>query len=274
VTALEDWQVAKDLDETGKLALGGFVSFPPGSIVLDLPIAVGDRLGAGGTLATVGGARAMVAQADVGQQDVVQLKTGQQAELTFDAMPDNQVGAKVTTIALDAEPQDSTAGSSNPVEYSVKLAPTRLPSSVRAGMTGQVSVIVVDLRNVVVVPTAAVGGTGGQPTVQVLENGLTSAVPVVVGLSTSNGVQILAGLQAGQTVVTGVVGSDGAASSQANQGQGGGLFGGGGAGGIFFGGGGGRGTGTGGSGAGRGTGTGTGGGSTGGSTGGQGSGGP
>src|SRR6266540_2725682 len=99
-------------------------------------------------------------------------------------------------------------------------------------------VIVVDLRNVVVVPTAAVGGTGGQPTIQVLENGLTRVVPVVVGLSTSNGVQVLAGLQPGQTVVTGVVSSDGAASTQANQGQGGGLFGGGGAGGIFFGGGG------------------------------------
>src|SRR6266702_403824 len=103
-------------------------------------------------------------------------------------------------------------------------------------------VIVVDLRNVVVVPTAAVGGTGGQPTVQVL-----------------------AGLQPGQTVVTGVVSSDGAASTQTNQGQGGGLFGGGGAGGIFFGGGGGRGTGSGGSGAGRGSGTGTSGGGTGGS---------
>src|SRR6266545_4843673 len=51
-------------------------------------------------------------------------------------------------------------------------------------------VIVVDLRNVVVVPTAAVGGTGGQPTIQVLENGLTRVVPVVVGLSTSNGVQV------------------------------------------------------------------------------------
>src|SRR6266540_1121113 len=112
-------------------------------------------------------------------------------------------------------------------------------------------VIVVDLRNVVVVPTAAVGG-----------------------LSTSNGVQVLAGLQPGQTVVTGVVSSDGAASTQANQGQGGGLFGGGGAGGIFFGGGGGRGTGSGGSGAGRGSGTGTSGGGTGGSAGGQGAGGP
>jgi membrane fusion protein, macrolide-specific efflux system len=269
-TALEDWQAARSLDETGRLALSQFVSFPPGSIVLDLPIAVGDRLGVGGNLATVGGAGAMVAQADVGQQDVVQLKSGQQAELTFDAMPDDRVAAKVTTIALDAETQTSSAGSSNPVEYSVELRPTRLPSTVRAGMTGQVSVTVVDLRNVLVVPAAAVGGTGGQPTVQVLENGSTRLVPVVVGLSTSSGVQILAGLQAGQTVVTGVVGAEAANSSQTNQGQGGGLFGGGAApGGVFFGGGGGRGGGgagrEGGGGAGRGTS---------GNGGGQGSGGP
>jgi Putative peptidoglycan binding domain/HlyD family secretion protein len=273
-TALEDWQGAKGLDETGQLSLSRFVSFPPGSIVLDLPIAVGDRLGTGGSLATVGGARAMVAQADVGQQDVVQLKTGQQAELTFDAMPSGPVAAKVTTIALDAETQSSSAGSSNPVEYSVERQPTRLPSTVRAGMTGQVSVIVVDLRNVVVVPTAAVGGTGGQPTVQVLENGLTRLLPVVVGLSTSSGVQILAGLQAGQTVVTGVVGSDAAASPQANQGRGAGLFGGGAApGGAFFGGGSGAGAGGGGASGGGASGGGTGRGTTG-KAGGQGSGGP
>ncbi|HEX8860084.1 MAG TPA: hypothetical protein VGC06_13525, partial [Actinomycetes bacterium] len=59
------------------MSLGQFVSFPPGSTALDVPVTVGDRLGGGGTIATVGGARSMVAQADVGQQDVVQLKTDQ-----------------------------------------------------------------------------------------------------------------------------------------------------------------------------------------------------
>jgi peptidoglycan hydrolase-like protein with peptidoglycan-binding domain len=38
-TALEDWQEAQGLDVTGRLSLASFVSFPPGSIVLDLPIA-------------------------------------------------------------------------------------------------------------------------------------------------------------------------------------------------------------------------------------------
>jgi hypothetical protein len=81
------------------------------------------------------------------------------------------------------------------------------------------------------------------------ENGRTRVVPVVVGLSTANGIQILTGVEAGQIVVTGVVGSDQSTATQSNQGQGG-LFGGA-SGGVFFGGGGGRGAG-----AGRGTGAG------------------
>jgi macrolide-specific efflux system membrane fusion protein len=234
VSALESWQAANGLDETGRMALSGFVSFPPGSTVLDLPIAVGDRLGAGGALATVGGPNTLVADADVSQLDVVRLKPGQTAELTFDALPNDQMDAKVSTIALEAESQSANAGASAPVEYSVELRPTRLPATVRAGMTGQASVVVVDLRDVIVVPSAAVGGDAGQPTVQLLEGGQTRTAPVVVGLATANGVQILAGVQAGQTVVTGVVGSDSASSNQTSQNQGGGPFGGGG---VFFGGG-------------------------------------
>jgi peptidoglycan hydrolase-like protein with peptidoglycan-binding domain len=237
-TALEDWQAARDLDETGQMSLTRFVSFPPGSIALDVPVSVGASIGGGGTIATVGGARSMVAQADVGQQDVVQLKTGQRAELTFDAMANTQVEAKLSTIALDAEAQSSNAGASAPVEYSVELRPTHLPQAVRAGMTGQVSVVVVDVPDALVVPTAAVGGDAGTQTVQVLENGQTRTVPVITGLATSSGVQILAGLQAGQTVVTGVVGSDQVDTGATNQVQGGPF---GGRSGVFIGGGGGGG---------------------------------
>jgi membrane fusion protein, macrolide-specific efflux system len=235
VTALEDWQQAEGLDVTGRLSLASFVSFPPGSIVLDLPIAVGDRLAAGGNLATVGGSRDLIAQADVAQADVVRLKVGQSADLTFDALSGSQVSAKVATIALEAETQSANAGTSAPVEYSVELRPVNLPSSVRAGMTGQVSVSVVDLRNVVIVPTAAVGGTSDNPTVQVMNDGRPVDMPVVVGLATSTGVQIVTGIQPGQTVITGVVSSGGATATTTGQGgfPGGGLPGGG-----FFGGGG------------------------------------
>jgi len=231
-TALGDWQDAQGLDVTGQLSLASFVSFPPGSIVQDLPISLGDRLTAGANLATVGGSRDMVAQADVGQLDVVRLKVGQSADLTLDAVSGLRVTAKVATIALDAEAQTANAGSSSPVEYSVELRPASLPTTVRAGMTGQVSVSVVDLRNVVIVPTAAVGGGADNPTVQVMGDGRPVSVPVVVGLATSTGVQIVAGIQPGQTVITGVVQSGGATAT--TTGQGGGF-----PGGAFFGGGGG-----------------------------------
>jgi membrane fusion protein, macrolide-specific efflux system len=160
---------------------------------------------------------------------VVRLKTGQSADLTFEALSGSRVSAKVATIALEAETPSANAGTSAPVEYAVELRPVNLPSSVRAGMTGQVSVSVVDLRNVVIVPTAAVGGTADNPTVQVMNDGRPVDVPVVVGLATSTGVQIVTGIQPGQTVITGLVSSGGATATTTGQGgfPGGGFFGGG-----------------------------------------------
>jgi hypothetical protein len=109
-------------------------------------------------------------------------------------------------------------------------------------MTGQASVVTTSRRNVVVVPASAIGGTTANPTVQVVQDGTTVTRPVVVGLVTTQGSEILTGLQAGEQVVTGITASDTGAVNQNQQG-GGGLFGPGGGGGFPGGGGGGRGTG-------------------------------
>jgi hypothetical protein len=66
--------------------------------------------------------------------------------------------------------------------------------------------------------------------VQVVQDGTTVTRPVVVGLVTTQGSEILTGLQAGEQVVTGITASDTGAVNQNQQG-GGGLFGPGGGGG-------------------------------------------
>ena len=62
------------------------------------------------------------------------------------------------------------------------------------------------------------------PTVQVVQDGTTVTRPVVVGLVTTQGSEILTGVQAGEVLVTGVTGGDTGAVNQ-NQPGGGGLFG-------------------------------------------------
>jgi hypothetical protein len=56
---------------------------------------------------------------------------------------------------------------------------------------------------VVIVPASAVGGTSSNPTVEVVEGGKHVTRPVVVGLTTTDGVEIVTGLQPGTVVVVG-----------------------------------------------------------------------
>jgi membrane fusion protein, macrolide-specific efflux system len=59
------------------------------------------------------------------------------------------------------------------------------------------------------------------PTVQILQDGATVTRPVVVGLVTTQGSEILTGLRAGEQVVTGVTASDTGTTNQNQQGGGG-----------------------------------------------------
>jgi membrane fusion protein, macrolide-specific efflux system len=239
--ALADWQADKGLDETGRLDLASFVSYKPGAVVDEVAVTVGDRLQAGGKLATLAPTQSLVGSAEVSQLDVAKLKVGQRVTLTFDALDGADTSGTVDEIADSPTSSDSSAGTTTVVQYPVTVRIGKLPTGARTGMTGQASVVTTSRRNVVVVPSSAIGGTAANPTVQVVQDGTTVTRPVVVGLVTTQGSEILTGLQAGEQVVTGITASDTGAVNQNQQG-GGGLFGPGGGGG-FPGGGGGRGTG-------------------------------
>jgi macrolide-specific efflux system membrane fusion protein len=239
--ALVNWQSDHSLDETGKLDLTQFVSYRPGAVVDDVAVEVGDRIGAGGQLATLAPRSDLAAQADVSQLDVGRIKVGQNVTLTFDGLEGGTAPGKVDDIANAAASSGGSSGSSSVVQYEVTVLISKLPARARAGMTGQASVTTASRRDVVVVPSSAIGGTSANPTVQVVTDGSTVTRPVVVGLVTTEGTEVITGLRAGEEVVTGVAGSDTGATSQNQQGGPGGGFLGGGGGGGFGGGGGGGG---------------------------------
>lgn len=218
--ALAGWQADQGLDETGSLELTSFVSYKPGAVVDEVTAAVGDRVQAGGKLATLAPTSSLVASADVSQLDVAQLKVGQQVTLTFDALDAAEASGTVDEIADAPASSNAEAGTSTVVEYAVTVRIGKLPSGARTGMTGQASVVTASRRNVVVVPSSAIGGSGANPTVQVLEDGVAATRPVVVGLVTTQGSEILTGLEAGELVVTGVTATDTGAADQDQQGDG------------------------------------------------------
>ncbi len=93
-----------------------------------------------------------------------------------------------------------TGSSSTTATATITIA--KLPAGVTAKYTGIAQIQVKLLAsNVLIVPTAAIKGSGANATVQLLVNGKTSTQSVVVGQQTQTESEITSGLSAGQNVV-------------------------------------------------------------------------
>jgi hypothetical protein len=203
-SAIRSFQSDQDVDETGAISLDQFVGFPPGAIVLTADAAVGARVGAGTALAALGVPSSMVATASVSESDFAGVQNGQPVDLALDAFPDETVEGTVLGLPVQAAAGGgAAAGTSSVVQYDVTIVPASLPAGTRAGMTGTADIAIRSRRDVVIVPASAVGGTSSNPTVEVVEGGKHVTRPVVVGLTTTDGVEIVTGLQPGTVVVVG-----------------------------------------------------------------------
>ena len=90
---------------------------------------------------------------------------------------------------------------SNVVTYNETIALINPPSTVKDGMTADVSVVDQTATNVLYVPSAAITTTGTISTVELLQNGKTTVTRVTTGLVGNSDTQILSGLKAGEVVV-------------------------------------------------------------------------
>jgi macrolide-specific efflux system membrane fusion protein len=170
-----------------------------------------------------------VVNASVDDTEVGQLKSGQQAVIVPNGSTSRIFGTVATVGMVGSQ-------SSGIATYPVTIDVTGSPAGLAIGANAQVSIIVKQLTDVLVVPRSAVHQAAGRSVVYEMAGDKQVADPVTVGLSAGGQTQIVDGLAAGTRIVlpaapTGT-GSGGA-------GRGGGF--GGGAGGFGGGGGGGRG---------------------------------
>jgi len=97
----------------------------------------------------------------------------------------------VTAVTLNA---DGSAA--------VTIAVKKLPANVTAKSVGFASIQTKVLAsNVIIIPTAAIKGSGSSATVQVLSGGKTSARAVVVGQQAGTESEIVSGLSVGENIV-------------------------------------------------------------------------
>lgn len=137
-------------------------------------------------------------EALVSEIDIPHLTQGQEAQVTFDAMPTEVLTATVTNIAQQATIIQDV------VYYEVEFDLSDQPEELRIGMSADVDIVVDEKENVLVLPLRVIeeDGEGLYVFVKVGTNGDMERRIITTGLEGDDGrVEIASGLSEGETVV-------------------------------------------------------------------------
>ncbi|MBN8246749.1 MAG: efflux RND transporter periplasmic adaptor subunit [Verrucomicrobia bacterium] len=149
-------QSQKELELTLEKLRKTQVLAPFDCTVLTRPISVGQAVsGSGGfnsgtEVLTIANLNDLVINAHINQADVSRLKTGQEVEVTVEAVPGLQVVGKVERIAPQATIKNNIKG------FPARVLLRDVDQRVRPGMTANISIPVASADDVVAAPLAAV----------------------------------------------------------------------------------------------------------------------
>jgi len=164
------------------------------------PLAPGDAITPGMVLFTIANAGPMIVKAQVDEQDIINVKVGQQALITGEDFPGRKLSGTVTNIAAVVLQVNAAGNSAKNVETTILL--DRAYSFLRAGMSCDVDIITGKASNALVVPLGAVVDDGDKHYVYVIKAGKAAKVKVEKGLASDTDVVIASGLQSGDVVAT------------------------------------------------------------------------
>jgi len=139
----------------------------------------------------------MELNAEVDEMDIPNVKLGQRAITSVDALPDVKLEGKVTSISSLATEESGL------ILYKIKVG-FDVPegSELKAGMSATADIIISERSSVLLVPSRAIGqDSQGNPVVKVMVNGQIEERAVVSGITDGYQTEIVSGLNEGDTVV-------------------------------------------------------------------------
>ncbi len=164
---------------------------PIDGVVLRRDGQIGDMAGVGNAdvLFWVGQEKPLRVNADVNEEDIARVAVGQKVLLRHEGFPGESLEARVSEITPRGDPQTKT--------FRVYLS---LPadSELRIGMSVEANIVVAEKTDATLAPAEAVIDGA----VFVLDSGVLRRVPVKVGVRATRMVEIVSGVEAGQSVVS------------------------------------------------------------------------
>lgn len=188
-------QQAEAALEMANIQLGEVVIKAPfDGVVADLNVSKGSRVSPQSSVAQFISKEIEVV-VNVPESRIGQLKKGQNAALQITAYPGQEFPGVVTSIAPVANANTRT--------FEVKITPVKGMNLLRSGMYANASVLAEEKQQTLLAPRAAIVTSSEQPLVYVVKSdNIVEQRPVTTGLSDEQNMEILAGLKAGEIVVT------------------------------------------------------------------------
>jgi len=184
-----------DFQKTQLIYDSAIIRSPAAGMVAEISVNVGDLISPTTALMTVVDPDPMWLLAQVNENDMVQLKIGQQASITPSGYPDMVIRGKVIQIDLHAQVQ---------ANVSVFTATIEVPNKdgkLLWGMNADADISVLSLQNVLTLPTSAIKTSNGTSTVTIIDGGQQVSWEVQTGATDGTRTQIVAGLDEGTEVV-------------------------------------------------------------------------
>ncbi|HEV8638219.1 MAG TPA: efflux RND transporter periplasmic adaptor subunit [Chloroflexota bacterium] len=185
---LQVQQAQLDLDNAALIA-------PFDGVVGAISANAGEQVGGGTAVLTLVDPKATRVDVSVDETDIARLAPGKPATITFDALPEKRFTGKVLGIAPSATVQQGVA------TYTVAVSIDDADQPLPAGMTANVSIVVAQKENVVLVPNRAIKRVGRNQVVDVLTGQKAEPRQIKTGLGNEQFTEVVEGVAEGETVV-------------------------------------------------------------------------
>ena len=190
---------AEDAVATINTQIGQTTIYSPiAGMITGKNVEVGENVAANQTIVTVSTTEGIEIELDVSESDIIDVKVGQKAKLTFDALSSDEI---LEGEVVEIDPAATVI--QDVVYYKVKVKLSSPDERLKIGMSVDADINVAQKDNVIMIPARAVKTEGSQDYVEILkEDNITERLNVKTGFKGDEGmVEIASGLQGGENVV-------------------------------------------------------------------------
>jgi HlyD family secretion protein len=164
------------------------------------PIQAGDAVEAGQALFSISLGRTFIVRTKVDEQDIARVRIGQSAIVSGEDFNGATFAGRVVAIAPTAQRSDDPAATTKQVLTDIAL--DRTGSFMKDGMSADVDIITVEVRNALLVPNGAIlRGPQGQRYVWVAAGGRAAKRFISTGYTNDTSTVIRSGLRPGESIV-------------------------------------------------------------------------